>query len=211
MHYSFFKLVPTAAALGLLLIGAQASRAQAVLSLTPAASTAASSSVVTFAVNLTGGTNIGIYDFNILFDPSQLSLIGTSPFTNTDTTDFPTPITDTLSSPGDLRVSFAENFTNLAGINNVGPTTLGTFQVMVAGPLPDAGSAITFGPVGSANTGGSEVDDATTTDNVLTAATGAVLLPPAAVPEASSAASTGLLLALGLGGMVFVARKKKAV
>lgn len=189
-----FHAAPAALiAVGLLLAGGQAVQAQTGLSLVQ---TSSSGSTTTFAVNLTGGTNLGAFDFNVLIDPAYLSFDGTSPFTSSAGNPFDTPLADTLSSPNDLRVTYAQLG---SAITNVGTTTLGTFQVDTLQPLPAAGTALSFGAIGdpSAPTNGSQVYDPAG-NPVLSSVTGAVLTPAAApVPEASSVVSLGLLLGLG--------------
>ena len=180
-------------ALCLLLAGGQTAQAQTGLSLVP---TSLSGSTATFTVNLTGGTNLGAFDFNVMADPAYLSFVGTSPFISSAANPFDTPLADTLSSADDLRVTFGQFG---AAIDNAGTVALGTFQVTLLQPLPAAGTALSFGPVGvpDAPTNGSEVYDADG-NPVLSSVTGAVV-SPAAVPEASSVISLGLLLLLGLG------------
>lgn len=202
--------LPIWAVAGLALIGAPASRAQtnsATLSLSPVVATAASGSISTFTVSLTGGTNLGYFDLNVLLDPNYLSFVGTAPFISAASNPFSSQLIDSLSSTGDLRASYG---TFGAAVDNTGKTTvLGTFQVDVLKTLPTAGTALSFGPVGSANTGGSEVADASTGANVLKGTTGARLNPPAAIPEASQGTVLGLCL-LGLGGLAFTARRRSA-
>ena len=198
---------------GLLFASGHAGQAQT-LSLSPAASTAAAGSVVTYTVSLAGGTNLGGFDFNILLDPnylSTLSYVGSAPFTSANTNPFATQFNDSATG-NDLRVTYTQPLTSPAspGVDNNGKmTTLGSFQVNVLKTLPTAGVMVSFGPVGSANNGGSEVLDATTGANVLIAATGARIAPPAAIPEASQGTVLGLCL-LGLGGLAFTSRRRAA-
>ena len=209
IHSLLFRHYPASAVgmLGLLLAAgqpAQASVAPVVLSLTPLTSTAAFGSTVSFTVNLTGGTNLAGFDFNILLaDPTSLSFVNPPLLASANTNPFTSLIMDSLVSPSDLRGSYGD----LSGtaINNPGTTVLGTFQVKVLKTLTTAGTTVSFGAVGSANIGGSEVDDATVGHNVLTGTTGATLTPSAAIPEASQGAIFGLCL-LGLGGMILRAR-----
>jgi len=191
---------------GLTLAGGNAGLAQT-LSLSPAASTAASGATSTYTIFLTGGSNLSGFDTNIIIDPIYLSFVGTAPFISATTNPFNAQIRDGLTSAGDLRVAFGDLGTT--AVNNPGTTALGTFQVNVLKTLPTTGTALSFGPVGSANTGGSEVADASTGANVLKGTTGARLNPPAAIPEASQATVLGLCL-LGLGGLAFTARRRSA-
>ena len=190
-----FHAAPAALiALGLLLAGGQAAQAQTGLSLVQ---TSSSGSTATFAVNLTGGTNLSGFDFNVLIDPAFLSFVGTSPFASSAGNPFDTALADTLSGPSDMRVTYGQF--GPTAITNAGTTTLGTFQVTTLQPLPAAGTALSFGAVGipDAPTNGSAVFD-TAGNNVLSSVSGAVMTPAAApVPEASSLVSTGLLLGLG--------------
>lgn len=201
-----FHAAPAALiAVGLLLAGGQSAQAQTGLSLVQ---TSVSGSTATFAVNLTGGTNLSGFDFNVLIDPAFLSFVGNSPFTSSAGNPFDTPLADTLSSPNDLRVTFGQF--GPTAITNAGATTLGTFQVYTLQPLPAAGTALSFGAIGdpSAPTSGSEVYDADG-NPVLSSVTGAVLTPAAApVPEASSVVSLGLLL--GLGALRLCRRRRPA-
>ena len=199
-----FHAAPAALiALSLLLAGGQAAQAQAGLSLVQ---TSSSGSTATFAVNLTGGTNLSGFDFNVLIDPAFLSFVGTSPFASSAGNPFDTALADTLSGPSDMRVTYGQF--GPTAITNAG-TTLGTFQVTTLQPLPAAGTALTFGAIGipDAPTNGSAVFD-TAGNNVLSSVTGAVMTPAAApVPEASSLVSTGLLLGLGA---FCVSRRRRA-
>ena len=199
-----FHAAPAALiALGLLLAGGQAVQAQTGLSLVQ---TSSSGSTATFAVNMTGGTNLGAFDFNVLIDPAFLSFAGTSPFTSSPGNPFDTPLADMLSASNDLRVTYGQFG---SAITNAGTTTLGTFQVTTLQALPAAGTALSFGAIGvpDAPTNGSEVYDANG-NPVLSSVTGAVLTPAAApVPEASSVVSLGLLLGLGA---FCVSRRRRA-
>ena len=202
--------LPTCAIAGLLLVGGPASQAQtnsATLSLSPVAATAAPGSISTLTVSLTGGTNLGFFDFNVLLDPNYLSFVGIAPFTSAPSNPFSSQLIDSLISTSDLRASYG---TFGPAVDNSGRTTiLGTFQVDILKSLPTAGTTISFGPPGSANAGGSEVADASTGANVLKGTTGARLNPPAAIPEASQGTAFGLCL-LGLGGLAFTSRRRAA-
>ena len=194
---------------GLALAGGQtAAQAQVTLSLSPTALTAASGTTATFTVSLTGGGNLGGFDFNVMLDPTYLSFVGASPFMSGSTNPFDTENLNELSSPGDLRVAYGQ--VGLP-VSNANTTALGTFQVSVLRALPAGGTAITFGAPGSADdpTNGSGVFDLDT-NNVLTGTSGARLAPAAAVPETSTALTLCLLLTLAAGGLALQVRRRTA-
>ncbi len=182
--------------LGMLLAGGAGVRAQSTLSLVPSA---VSDTMATFDVNLTGGTNLSGFDFNVALDPAYFSFTGSSPFVSGPANPFDTQLADALTDPSDLRVSYGQLGT---AVSNPGQVTLGTFSVSILHPLPAAGTLITFSPIGDPNgsAGGSQVYDADG-NNVLSSVTGARLPAAVPVPEASSVVSLALLLLLGAGGL----------
>lgn len=183
-------------ALVVLLASGVGVRAQSTLSLVPSA---VSGTTATFDVNLTGGSNLSGFDFNVVLDPTYFSFAGSSPFASGTANPFDTQLTDALTDPSDLRVSYGQLGT---AVSNPGQVTLGTFSVSILRPLPTAGTLITFSPIGDPNapTTGSQVYDVDG-NNVLSGVTGARLPSAAPVPEASSAVSLALLLILGAGGL----------
>ena len=191
------------AALGLLLTGGAGVRAQSTLSLVPSA---VPGTTATFAVALTGGTNLSGFDFNVTIDPAYLSFVGSSPFVDA-TNPFDTQLADALTDPSTLRVAYLQSG---PAVDNPGTTFLGAFQVNILQPLPAAGTFVTFAPIGDPNApiNGSQVYDAAGS-NVLSRVTGARLAPAAAVPEASSVVSLALLLTLGAGGLVTSAKRRR--
>lgn len=200
---SFKALFCALAGLSLLGIGS-AAQAQATLSLTPLVLTASQGDTITFILDLTGGTNVGVYTTRVTLDPTILSFVGTAPFTETFS-GFDSPITDTVSSPGVLDISYGAFG---AAINNVGPTELGTFQVQVNSPLPALGTPLTLtAPSGATSADPSSVTNAGTGANELTAVAGTMLTPdPAPEPSGALAALIG---AAGLGLLVW--RKRHAL
>ena len=181
------------------------------LSLSPSATTAGAGSITTFTVNLTNGTNLGVFDFNIILDPTQLSFAGPPYFANSSSDGFPTQLMNSLVNSKDLEVAFGQDTNSTTGVENTGKTlNLGTFQVKVLQALPSSGTAISFGAYNNpqgASGGGSEVLNRDTQANELQATSGALLTPPAAIPEASQGTAFGLCL-LCLGGLAFRARRR---
>ena len=168
------------AVLPLALLAAPA-QAQLTLNLTPAAQVGAIGDTLNFTGTLSNPTLDTVF-----LNSDSFSFSGPapddSPFLNAPLSLDPVGTTDMNGNPTD---SYTGGFFNVTLDSSVAPGTyLGTFSIL----------------------GGA---DSNAADTVATEDFSVTVLP-AAVPEASSLVSLGVLLALGLGGLVISAKRRKS-
>ena len=99
------------------------------------------------------------------------------------------------------------------GTRAFGSGTFGTFTGVTETFTPSSGTLTGFSDVGTvfvSQRSATTFDLASDTTTFTNSGTSFDLVPGSPVPEASTTASLGLLLALGMGGIVIAAKRKKA-
>ena len=198
---------------GLALLTASPASAQTVpatLSLSPATTVAQAGQTVTFTVVLSGGSDMGSYDFNLFLGSANLSYGGGSTFVFNPAAGFTSFPSSTVFG-NNMEVS-AGYPTNTSAGTQAG-LALGSFSVVYGGPV-GVTVPITLGLPGDAGAGGSQVFRLSDSSNELGAVTGASLtgVPPVPAPEPSALWTLSIGAAL-LGGVALltVQAKKRSV